>query len=274
MRVLVIGGGGMAGHMIVQYLRAQSYDVWQTTREELTDKQHVQLDVRDEEKLTYALESVKPAVVINAAGILNEAAKKHLVDAICVNSMLPHQLASMSRTYGYRLIHISTDCVFSGTRGGYTEADIPDGTSAYARTKTLGEVTEAPHVTLRTSIIGPDAKEDAIGLFAWFMRQRGCIRGFRRVFWNGVTTLELAKVIEWVLTHPLTGLVQIAAPAKISKYELLCLIKETFGHDEVTIEPDDAIVSDKSLCSTRTDFTYPVPPYPDMLLDLKRWMEQ
>lgn len=264
----------MAGHMIVQYLRDKGYEVWQTTRQEQADSQHVRLDVRQEEQVLLMLESVRPAIVINAAGMLNEAAEKQLADAIRVNSLLPHLLASAGGTYGYRLIHISTDCVFSGARGSYTEADVPDGTSAYARTKMLGEVTAAPHVTLRTSIIGPDAKSDAIGLFAWFMRQQGCIRGYRRVFWNGITTLELAKVIEWTFAHPVTGLVQVASPEKISKHDLLCLLQEVYGHSSVTIEPYDEIVSDKSLCSTRTDFTYSVPAYRDMICELKQWMEK
>jgi dTDP-4-dehydrorhamnose reductase len=272
-KVLVLGGNGMAGHLIRMYLAESGrYSVWHTIRESSDDFHAIQLDVTDLPAVVKAARFIRPDVVINATGILNEAASQNIREAICVNSLFPHQMARLGEKMGFRFIQISTDCVFSGMRGEYKEADIADGTTVYAKTKSLGEVTYGRHLTIRTSIIGPELK-DGIGLFHWFMQQKGEIQGYRNVFWNGVTTLELAKTMDWVLQKPeIAGLVHLAAPEKISKYQLLLWLKETFAREDVTICPYDGIVSDKSLVNTRPDFAYVVPPYSQALQELYGWI--
>lgn len=278
MKLLILGGRGMAGHMLLQYFSAQGdTEVWATARtfgESGSGNSMLQLDVRDQQKLERLLQELRPDAVVNAAGLLNEEASRRRCEAIYVNSLLPHLLASMAEKHGFRLIHISTDCVFSGTKGDYAESDAADGITDYAKSKSLGEVTHAPHTTIRTSIIGPELKGDGIGLFHWFMNQKGKVEGYSRVFWNGVTTLELSKAVDWCLQRQVSGLVHLAAQEKISKYELLLLMQSTFGRTGVTVLKGDGKASDKSLRSTRGDFGYTVPPYPRMLEELKEWMDR
>ena len=282
MKLLIIGGGGMAGHMLRQYMELRTdWEIWTTVRGSAAEKasngsgiRQLSLDARDGAALERILTDIAPDVVVNAAGLLNDNAAHRRMEAIVVNSLLPHSLAQLGDRLGFRLIHISTDCVFSGKRGDYAETDPSDGLTVYAMTKSLGEVAYAPHLTIRTSIIGPELKNDGIGLFHWFMRQRGEIEGYSRVFWNGVTTLELAKAVEWCALHPaVSGLVHLAAPGKISKFELLKLLQTAFAIEDVTIRASDVFHSDKSLVSTRADFHYSVPPYPLMLRELKEWMD-
>ncbi|WP_138494267.1 dTDP-4-dehydrorhamnose reductase family protein [Paenibacillus pinistramenti] len=281
MTILVLGGQGMAGHVITGYLRSgTAAEVWCTVRRLADDSgagsgdaQTLELDVMDEQQLRQILLQVKPQVVINAVGLLNEEADRRQLNAIYVNSFLPHRLVQLGNELGFRLIHISTDCVFSGRRGGYTEQDVADGYTLYARTKRLGEVHQDPHLTIRTSIIGPELKPGGIGLFHWFMQQQGEIRGYERVYWSGVTTLELAKAIGWVLgQEQLSGLVHLTSPHKISKFDLLTLIQSIFSCPNVTIVPYDGLSSDKSLVNTRSDFTYPVPAYAEMLQEMRAWI--
>jgi dTDP-4-dehydrorhamnose reductase len=276
MRLLILGGKGMAGHMMVSYFKKRSsIDVYYTSRDSHNqDPRHIPLDVRDDTKLSTVVEQLKPDVVINAVGLLNDAATNHVVDAIQINSLLPHKLADLVDTIDGKLIHISTDCVFSGQKGDYTEADPTDGSSTYAKTKSLGEVTYGKHLTIRTSIIGPELKEDGIGLFLWFMKQTGEIYGYQNVFWNGVTTLQLAKAIEVCIEKNYTGLYHLCAETKISKYDLLILLQTIFQKQEVTIVPDNQIQLDRSIQNTRSDISFSIPSYEEMLTELKEWMKE
>lgn len=273
MKVLIFGGQGMAGHMIADYLSEHTgHDIYATVRRNPVSPRQILLDARGEQEIVGVVAELRPDVVINAVGLLNDHAADRLADAITVNSLLPHRLARLGEQFGYRLIHISTDCVFSGAEGNYAESDTADGLTVYAKSKSLGEVSYGNHLTIRTSIIGPELKEDGIGLFHWFMRQKGEIWGYRHVFWNGITTLELAKALEWLLPRNLTGILHLCAPEKLSKFELLTLLKEVFERQTLTIKPFDGVISDKSLVSTRRDMTYIVPPYPQMLKELREWM--
>lgn len=276
MKLLIIGGQGMAGHMLKDYFtRQHKGDVWTTVRSaDPSDPRAVPLDVRNDEHLRHLLKQIQPDTVINAVGLLNEEARTRQAEAIYVNSLFPHKLAEFAEQYDFRLFHISTDCVFSGSRGDYTESDLTDALSVYGKSKSLGEVVGPNVVTIRTSIIGPELKQNGIGLFHWFMQQKGDIQGYRRVFWNGVTTLELAKAMDWCLGTPIHGLVHLAGQPKLSKYDLLKMIQQQYHHDGVTIHANDDMKSDKSLVSTRADFSYPVSSYPQMVADLHAWMKQ
>ncbi len=263
----------MAGHMITDYFQQQNYEVHYTSRNP-SDNRSIILDVWDLEALDTVIESIKPDIIINCVGLLNDDASKNREASFYINSIFPHLLAKKADQYRSKLIHISTDCVFSGDRGGYKENDRPDGTSAYAITKALGEVKSEKHLTIRTSIIGPELKENGIGLFLWFMKQKGTIKGYKNVMWNGVTTLELAIAIEEMIKNKVSGLYHLVSPSKISKYDLLKLIQNIFYKNDVTIIPDHEIVLDRTLINTRKDFSYFVPSYEKMITNLKAWMDR
>lgn len=271
MKLLILGGNGMAGHVLVNYFKHQAvHQVFYTTRDS-KDQGGLLLDVLDGSMVDLLIRIVRPAVIINAIGVLNEHAEQKKTDAYWINGLLPHRLVESANQVGARVIHISTDCVFSGSRGRYTETDPPDGTSAYALTKILGEIHEPGHLTIRTSIIGPEIRSRAIGLMHWFMQQSGEVAGYTRVMWNGVTTLELAKAIDALLNEQLDGLIHLAVPQPISKHDLLVLFKRIWSRDDITIRPEAGIVQDKTLLSTRKDLQYQVPSYETMLQELHDW---
>ncbi|MDP9579595.1 UNVERIFIED_ORG: dTDP-4-dehydrorhamnose reductase [Bacillus sp. 1751] len=274
MKLLILGGTGMAGHVITKYFMLHSnYDVFYTSRDP-KDKNGIYLDITDFKRLEDIIESIKPDIIINCIGVLNEHASNNPMHAFQINSLLPHQLAKLIERSQGKLVHISTDCVFSGSKGDYTENDSPDGTSVYAQSKQLGEIIDNKHLTIRTSIIGPELKEDGIGLFLWFMKQQGIIKGYKKVFWNGVTTLELAKAIEFLIENNVTGLYHLHSKKKLSKLTLLELFKEVFQKNNIEIIPDEEVVLDRTLINTRTDFYYTPPGYREMLQELKEWMSK
>lgn len=275
MKILVLGGKGMAGHMVVDYLSSETqHEISYTARgEHLASENAYPLDVMNSKEVQSLLNKLNPDIVINCVGLLNDNATNRQMESIYINGLFPHLLAKYGDEIGFKLIHISTDCVFSGKKGDYREGDETDGATIYAKTKSLGEVVQGDHLTIRTSIIGPEKKLDGIGLFHWFMQQKGEIQGYRKVYWSGVTTLELAKAIHWTIETNVNGLVHLTAPRKISKFELLGLLKTVFNRQDVVITPYDGKMSDKSLTNTREDFSYPVPDYREMLEELKTWME-
>ena len=274
-KVLIIGSKGMAGHMIKEYLTQKRYDVYGTFREKEEKNLEVNefyLDAFDKEKLEEILKKVKPDFVINCIGILNQFAENNPDIAIYVNGYFPHYLDRLSEKYGYKLIHITTDCVFSGKKGNYTEDDFRDADSYYGRSKAIGEVNNNRTLTFRTSIIGPDINKDGIGLFNWFMKQKGRIKGYSNVFWSGVTTLELAKAIEASFSQNLSGLIHLVNNEKISKYDLLKLFSKYMNKD-IEIEKYEDYFSDKSLIRTKEDFNYKVPEYEKMIEELSEWIK-
>ncbi|MCK6076162.1 dTDP-4-dehydrorhamnose reductase family protein [Paenibacillus silvae] len=274
MKLLILGGNGMAGHILVDYFRRQGvHSVFYTTRD-VTDPKGLILDVNDSFMVDRLVEAVHPDVIINAVGVLNSFADKDKIAAYHINGFLPHRLRRIADSLGARLIHISTDCVFSGDRGAYREHDVTDGTSSYAITKALGEVMDEGHLTIRTSIIGPEIRQGGIGLMQWFMSSKGQVGGYTRVFWNGVTTLELAKWVDHYLDSPVSGLIHLAHPAPVSKHDLLVLFQQVWNKQDVTIVPDDSVVQDRTLVSTREDVKTDLPDYSTMLKELALWMEQ
>ncbi|MDF9844984.1 MULTISPECIES: SDR family oxidoreductase [unclassified Paenibacillus] len=274
MKLLIFGGNGMAGHMLVDFFRAQSgMEVFYTTRDP-RDKKGLILDAADGHIVEKTVELVRPDIIINAIGVLNQFAEQDIIRAYHINGFLPHRLRYAADHIGARLIHISTDCVFEGTRGGYSESDHPDGTSTYALTKTFGEVNAPGHLTIRTSIIGPEIRPGGIGLLNWFMRQQGNVTGYRNVLWNGVTTLELAKAVRVLMLSPLSGIVHLAHPKPVSKNELLILFKDTWGLHQIEVVASDTPVQNRTLLSTRTDMDYTVPDYPQMMKELSEWMNR
>lgn len=266
-KIIILGSAGMAGHMIYQYLsKTRKYTVVGVARSQsiFTDKL---LDCSDFNQLDRYLSDEKPNIIINCIGILVQQSNDDICNAIEMNSYLPHFLSKLGNKYNFKLIHISTDCVFSGKSGNYKEDSFCDGDTPYARTKALGEVVNNRDLTIRTSIIGPELKSNGTGLLDWFLKQSDTVSGYSNVFWSGVTTLELAKVIEVILDQEVTGLYHICSKDKISKYELLNLINEIW-EKKVLIESNSNYISDKSMICTRTDVNYTISDYSKMLQEL------
>lgn len=281
--VLVLGATGTFGHVAFRLLaESPGYRVVGTIRAavsasglpvHLHDRLITGIDAENPDRLAEVISSVRPAVVINAIGIVKQAAQAaDPLRTLPLNSMLPHRLVRLCELAGARLIHISTDCVFAGTKGRYLESDPVDAQDLYGRSKSLGEV-DAPHaITLRTSYIGHELRTHH-GLIEWFLAQTGPVRGFRHAVFSGVPTIELARIIrDIVLPRPqLHGLYHVAA-APIAKYDLLQLVAAAYGRSTV-INPDDSFAIDRSLDAGRfRDATgYEAAPWPDLIAAMKRF---
>jgi dTDP-4-dehydrorhamnose reductase len=275
-KILVIGAKGMAGHVMYNYFsNISTYIVYGIARNTNNDSQIFNIDVSDTKKVQNIINEYQFDYVINCIGILNNYAEENPDKAIWYNSYFPHFIEGVLKNTQSKLIHISTDCVFSGKKGGYTENDIRDGTGFYAQSKALGEVVNNKDVTIRTSIIGPELKTNGIGLLNWFLKQskEATLSGFSNAFWTGLTTFELAKVIHEIIIQDINGLIQVTPKDKISKYELLKLFNSIYRNNSLTILEENKYVVDKSLVSLRKDFIYSVPNYKQMLMDQMEWIK-
>jgi len=257
---LVLGGAGMLGHKVLQHLTTTGKHVGCTLHRSVRDpviagvQLFSEVDVLDNfdalrpEHAIGRVAERRPEIIINCLGIVKQrGAAKDAAQSIAVNSLWPHLVALAAANWGGRVVHFSTDCVFSGSRGYYTESDISDAVDIYGRTKFLGELDRANTLTIRTSIIGRELAHFQ-SLLEWFLSQQGkTVSGFTRAWFSGVTTNYLAKLI-WTLTSEfpeLSGLYHVAGP-RISKYDLLGKVAQTFDLD-VNIVPDDSFVCDRSL---------------------------
>lgn len=272
MRFFVLGARGMAGHMVALYLKEQGHHVIGFARQQSPVCETILGDALETDLINREIEKGRYDVVINCIGILNQAVDRNLTTGIFINSYLPHYIAQCCDTHGCRLIHISSDCVFSGRAAGYVEDDIPDETSYYGRTKFLGEVTSGIHLSLRTSIVGPELKESGVGLFNWFMHQKDTIHGYAHVMWSGVTTLELGKAVLAASEQQLSGLYYLSNNEGISKHDLLTLFNHYCCNDHKSIVRADEPISSKVLVCTRNDFEYSVPEYSKMVSDMSEWI--
>lgn len=272
-KVLVIGSKGMAGHVIYKTLPLLGeYDVYGLARNVVQTDRLFNLDVSDTITLSSILNDFQFDIVINCIGILNKDAEDHPHKAIWFNSYFPHLLESLTKDTKTKVISISTDCVFSGKKGGYSEKDFKDGEGFYATSKALGEIDNPKDLTIRTSIIGPELNKDGIGLFHWFMQQKVQVNGYSQAFWSGITTVELAKVIHQTIQQNITGLIVVAGEEKIDKFSLLKLFNATFRNDSLIVLENSNYKVDKSMYSSRTDFDYKVPSYEEMIIEMKNWI--
>jgi dTDP-4-dehydrorhamnose reductase len=273
MKVLVLGGTGMAGHTISMYFKEAGHDVTAFSRSKVEYCNNINGDITDFPNLKKIIIEGQYDAVINAIGILNQDAEDNKSNAVLLNSYLPHFLSDTTKDMKTKIIHMSTDCVFSGKTGGYSETSFRDGETFYDRSKALGELENNKDLTFRNSIIGPDMSERGIGLFNWFMKQEGQINGFTKAIWTGVTTLTLAKAMEQALRENLTGLYNLVNNETISKYELLKLFNKYMKNNEIKIVPSDNLSLDKSLINNRTDFSFQVPSYETMVVGMKEWID-
>lgn len=262
MRILILGASGMLGNAAFRvFAQDRQHDVFGTVRGSmaplglpLQDNAALitEVDVETPDSLARAIAESRPDIIVNCVGVVKQlkSAYDPLV-SVPLNSLLPHRLARFAQVAGARLVHISTDCVFTGSKGHYREDDIPDALDLYGRSKLLGEVDYPNAITLRTSIIGPELRSNPTGLVGWFLSQSGKVRGFKRAVFSGFPTVTLARIIrDSILPRPdLRGLYHVSAEP-IDKFTLLSLVREAWAKD-IVIEADDTVAIDRSLNSDR-----------------------
>ncbi|MEU8262042.1 SDR family oxidoreductase [Micromonospora sp. NPDC048999] len=277
-RVLVLGATGMLGHALLRELSEDpALDVYGAARS-IEDRGPLYpagllaritpaVDATRFEQVRQILDDVRPDVVVNGVGVIKQRPDvQDAVHTVTLNALFPHLLADACARLGSRLVHVSTDCVFSGRHGGYVEDDLPDPADLYGRSKLLGETTTAPALTLRTSIIGHELTTKR-SLLDWFLSQEGRVRGFTRAVYSGVTTVEFARLLREVILprEDLAGLYHVAAEP-IPKHDLLRLVADVYGW-RGEIVPDDDFVCDRSMrADTLAEATgYRPPAWPDMI---------
>lgn len=280
MRILILGGDGMLGHQLLKHLHPR-HDVKVTLRQDLAvysafglfnrDNAYDAIDIRSLERLVEVMADFRPEAVINAVGIVKQRPDaKESIPSLEINSLLPHRLAVLCKGINARLVHLSTDCVFSGRKGNYQENDPSDAEDLYGKTKYLGELHDDNCLTLRTSIVGRELSRHK-SLLDWFLAQRGTIKGFAKAIYTGFTTLEMCRIIEKMLLEfpNASGVYQVSSDP-INKYELLLLCKEILGHD-IEILRDEDFCCDRSLDSSRFrhEFGYNPPSWPAMIEELR-----
>jgi dTDP-4-dehydrorhamnose reductase len=273
-KILIIGANGMAGHLISDYLSLNSmFEIRRVARDRFNKKTDFIIDATDFNATEALISEFKPDYVINAIGILNADADNNPDRAVLINSYFPHFLAKICDKYESKLFHVSTDCVFNGKKGAYLENHFKDGIGFYAQSKALGEVNYHNHITIRTSIIGPDIKRNGIGLLNWILSQKDKITGYSKAFWGGVTTLELAKAIEFFILQKIDGvnLYHLTNSEKISKLDLIEIINEVFNL-KLKITASSEYIVDKSLINSNRLITYKVPSYQEMIEDMYQWI--
>lgn len=272
-KVLVLGCNGMAGHIISLYLEENQYNVFGVARESKEMIKTFEMDVADFNELQKIIEINKFDVIINSIGLLNQYAEVNKEKAVLLNSYLPHFLVKITENSNTKIIHLSTDCVFSGKKGNYNEDDFTDGPTFYDKSKALGEIIDNKNLTFRNSIVGPDLKSEGIGLFNWFMQQDGEIKGFNKVYWNGVTTLKLAEAIKYSIEEDITGIYHLVNDEGISKYELLKIFNNISRNGKLIIKKSEEFKSNKMLINNRKDFDFIVPSYNEMINDQNDWIK-
>lgn len=272
MRFLVLGCNGMAGHTISLYLKEQGHYVFGFDRNKSKYVDSIAGDARDTEALKKIILEGNYDTVINCIGILNQAAENNKALATFLNSFFPHFLADVTRDTNIQVIHMSTDCVFSGKKGEYTEKDFRDGETFYDRSKALGELDDNKNITLRNSIVGPDINPNGIGLMNWFMKQEGPINGYTKAMWTGQTTLQLAKTMEYAAKTRAHGLVNTVPDKPICKYDLLRLFNKYLRNNSIVINPIEGVNADKSLKRTNFEMNYLIPDYETMVKELSDWI--
>jgi len=268
-KVLILGSAGLIGHQVYNYLKdSGNYELHNISYQNKIQDDTILLDARDEKNFIDKIKSIRPHYIVNCIGILINGSDADPENATFLNAYMPHRLARLADEIYAKLIHISTDCVFSGNKKEpYLETDEKDGRGIYAKTKGLGEIINDKHLTLRTSVVGPELKNDGEELFHWFMSQSGEIPGYTKAIWSGVTTIELAKAVKWSIDNNVTGLYHITNNSSISKYDLLKLFQK-YTKKDIDIKSVDRKNVDKSFIDTRLLINYKIPSYDQMIKNM------
>lgn len=278
MRILILGGDGMLGHQMFTHLLSR-HDVRVTLRKSLSayrqfdlfdsTRSYADIDLSSTNKLVSVISEFNPAVVINAVGFIKQRmdSERSIIPCIEINALLPHRIVEICRSINTKLIHISTDCVFSGKKGNYRESDTPDATDLYGRAKLLGEVAGDNCLTLRTSLIGPELFRKK-SLLEWFLSQKGAVCGYKKAIFSGFTTVEFSRIIEKIIIeYPYSSGTYHVASTPLSKFDLLTLINNKMNRG-LKIIPDESVCCDRSLDSTEfnREFSY-CPPTCDKMIE-------
>lgn len=246
-KLLVLGSDGMAGHLIMDYLSVKNeYKLF-----EMKENCFLSSNFDYINKII----SYNPDIIINGLRLTVQDSEEDPQKAIFINSLLPKLLEKYFFESTVRIIHLSTDCVFSGNKGNYTEHDLPDGDSIYSMTKACGEIINNKDLTIRASYIGPNINDNNEELFDWFLKQSGEIEGYKDAYWNGVTTLELVKQIDFAIKNNIHGLYHLCSKNIICKYELLSIIKKRWNKKDVIINKNFTYKIDRSLIDLRRELS-------------------
>jgi dTDP-4-dehydrorhamnose reductase len=271
-KILILGSTGMLGHQVYFHLSEEiGFQVFDLSYRSKLREETIICDITDFDSLSEIIKNVRPDVIVNCIGILIKGSNKNPKNSILINAYFPHWLVSVADEIGSKVIHISTDCVFSGKKGGYIETDFRDADDVYGRGKALGEIFSEKHLTLRTSIIGPELKTGGEGLFHWFMEQSDFVNGYTSAYWGGVTTRALSKVISESIVRDLSGLVHITNGEKISKFELLQEFNKQFDRG-LEIIPFEGKKVDKSLKTNREELQIQIPSYSEMIAEMRSFL--
>jgi dTDP-4-dehydrorhamnose reductase len=267
-KILVLGSSGLIGHQVYYHFsKNKKYKLYDISLKRKVNPNTILFDLTNFNELEKIIKKIKPKYIINCCGVLINASNKDPESAILLNSYLPNYLSKIADNLESKLIHISTDCVFSGDKGKYREDDIKDGTSIYSKTKSLGEINTNNHLTIRTSVVGPELKLESEELLNWFLSQKNKIYGYKKSLWSGVTTIYLAQLIEELINKKISGIYQVTTNKSISKYELLVLFNK-YSNQNIKIIPINGIVTNKTLVDTRKLIKLKIPSYNIMIKEL------
>jgi len=271
-KIVILGGSGMLGHMMALVLD-EYYDVTCILRK--TSRilpKSILLDFEYLNEVIDRIQQINPIAVINSLGVLISESEINPKLAVKINSILPNVISRSLLDSKTKFIQISSDCIFNGSSGPYDDSSIPDSLDIYGMTKYVGEIQNNKDLTIRTSIIGPDINMTGVGLFNWFMNEKVSINGYKNVMWNGVTTLQLSKFINFALKENLTGIIHLSCPNAISKHDLLVLINKNFRNESIDIQESYDLKSNKTLKPSNDSARYNLPSYDQMLYEMKRWI--
>ena len=276
MKFFICGCNGMAGHTIGLYLLEQGHEVYGFDLQESKLIKSFAGNAFDTETIACVIKEGKYDTVINCIGVLNQFAENNHALAAFLNSYFPHFLAKTTEGTDTQVIHMTTDCVFSGKKGSYTEHDLRDGETFYDRSKALGELDDEKNLSLRNSIVGADINPKGIGLLNWFMNnttgEHPVVNGYTKAMWTGQCTYQLAKTMEAAAKERAHGLVNAVPDTDISKYELLKLFNKYLRGGCVQVNPVEGVNADKSLKRTNWEFNYRIPDYEQMVAEMADWI--
>ena len=273
-KVLILGSTGMLGHQVFFNLEnSNDFEVFDLSFRNKLREETIICDITDFSKLEGIVKEIRPDVIINCIGILIKGSTENPKNSVLINAYFPHWLVGIADEIKAKVIHISTDCVFSGKKGSYVESDVRDADDVYGKGKGLGEIFSGNHLTLRTSIIGPEIKNNGEGLFHWFMNQKGEVNGFTQAFWGGITTTELSRIIRKAIVEDLRGLYHVTNGKPISKFDMLTLFNNV-SERGIVVNAVEGKRVDKSLNSEKKDIDFAVPSYEVMIEEMKVWMKK
>ena len=279
-KVLVIGSGGMLGHVTTLYLRKIGYNVTDISKTHRIDENTLLVDVLKQDHNFLSINFLSSFnVIVNCAALLVGPSEKNKTEAVLLNSWFPHKLERDLQNTKTKLIQVSTDGVFSGSEASYDNApygedSLTDTKTFYGKTKVLGELADHENLTVRASFVGPDINKYGTGLFHWFLQQSGEVKGYASCKFNAVTNLEFAKFADFAIKQNLQGLYHLGASETKSKAEFLRDLKYHFTLDKITVIDNNDVISDNTLLNTRQEIPYVRKSYSKMLEELKDWMQE